>query len=76
MGKIRQAIIEDQYPAFLHKFFSDIYGGDKSKFPEWAVGALRGVGVDLLADSWCRDHVWSNEKCLEEKYNENSYFMT
>lgn len=51
MGKIRQAVIEDQYPAFLHKFFSDIYGGDKSKFPEWAVGALRGVGVDLLADS-------------------------
>ncbi|KAF7522586.1 hypothetical protein PCG10_007305 [Penicillium crustosum] len=51
MGKIRQAIIEDQYPAFLRKFFSDIYGGDKSKFPEWAVGALRGVNVDLLADS-------------------------
>mgnify|MGYP006885646250 FL=1 len=51
MGKIRQAIIDDQYPAFLRKFFSDIYGGDKSKFPEWAVGALRGVGVDLLADS-------------------------
>ncbi|CAG8212353.1 unnamed protein product [Penicillium nalgiovense] len=51
MGKIRQAIIDDQYPAFLRKFFSDIYEGDKSKFPEWAVGALRGVGVDLLADS-------------------------
>ncbi|KAJ5143003.1 tRNA-ribosyltransferase [Penicillium bovifimosum] len=51
MGKIRQAIIDDQYPAFLRKFFSDIYGGDRSKFPAWAVGALRGVGVDLLADS-------------------------
>ncbi|OQE39123.1 hypothetical protein PENCOP_c007G01451 [Penicillium coprophilum] len=51
MGKIRQAIIDDQYPAFLRKFFSDIYQGDKSKYPEWAVGALRGVGVDLLADS-------------------------
>lgn len=51
MGKIRQAIIDDQYSAFLRKFFSDIYEGDKSKFPEWAVGALRGVGVDLLADS-------------------------
>ncbi|KAJ5170562.1 uncharacterized protein N7500_003345 [Penicillium coprophilum] len=51
MGKIRQAIIDDQYPAFLRKFFSDIYQGDRSKYPEWAVGALRGVGVDLLADS-------------------------
>jgi hypothetical protein len=51
MGNIRQAIIDDQYPAFLRKFFSDIYGGDQSKYPAWAVGALRGVGVDLLADS-------------------------
>ncbi|KAJ5748014.1 uncharacterized protein N7511_009710 [Penicillium nucicola] len=51
MGAIRQAIIEDKYPAYLRKFFSDIYGGDKSKYPEWAIGALRGVGVDLLADS-------------------------
>lgn len=51
MGKIRQAIIDDQYPAFLRRFFSDIYRGDKSNYPEWAVGALRGVGVDLLADS-------------------------
>ncbi|KAJ5791478.1 uncharacterized protein N7518_008489 [Penicillium psychrosexuale] len=51
MGKIRQAIIDDQYPAFLRKFFSDIYRGDKSNYPEWVVGALRGVGVDLLADS-------------------------
>ncbi|KAJ5473310.1 Queuine [Penicillium sp. IBT 31633x] len=51
MGKIRQAIIDDQYPAFLRKFFSDIYGGDKSKFPPWAIDALGGVGVDLLADA-------------------------
>ncbi|CAG8108089.1 unnamed protein product [Penicillium salamii] len=51
MKNIRQAILDDQYPAFLRKFFSDIYGGDKTKFPAWAVGALRGVGVDLLADS-------------------------
>lgn len=51
MKNIRQAILDDQYPAFLRKFFSDIYGGDKTKFPAWAVGALKGVGVDLLADS-------------------------
>jgi hypothetical protein len=51
MKNIRQAILDDQYPTYLRKFFSNIYGGDKTKFPEWAVGALRGVGVDLLADS-------------------------
>lgn len=50
MGAARQAIIEDRYPAFIRKFFSDIYQGDKTKYPEWAVGALRGVGMDLLED--------------------------
>lgn len=51
MGAARQAILEDRYPAFVRQFFSDIYDGDKSKYPQWAVGALRGVGMDLLADS-------------------------
>jgi queuine tRNA-ribosyltransferase len=51
MGNIRQAIMEDKYPEYLCKFFSNIYEGDKSKYPEWAVSALRGVGVDLLANS-------------------------
>lgn len=50
MSAIRQAIIEDRFPAFIRQFFSDIYNGDKSKFPEWAVGALQRVGMDLLAD--------------------------
>ncbi|KAJ5243506.1 tRNA-ribosyltransferase [Penicillium citrinum] len=50
MGAARQAIIEDRYPAFIRKFFSDIYQGNKSKYPEWAVGALRSVGMDLLED--------------------------
>ncbi|KAM0095839.1 hypothetical protein ACP6JD_000650 [Aspergillus fumigatus] len=49
MGSARQAILEDRYPAFLREFFDNLYG-DKAKFPEWAVTALRGVGVDLLAD--------------------------
>ncbi|OJJ46382.1 hypothetical protein ASPZODRAFT_132475 [Penicilliopsis zonata CBS 506.65] len=49
MGSARQAILEDRFPAFLRKFFNDLYGGDSSKFPTWAVGALRGVGVDLLS---------------------------
>lgn len=42
--------MEDRYPAFVRGFFDKIYEGDKSKFPAWAVGALRGVGVDLLVD--------------------------
>lgn len=50
MGSMRQAIIEDRYPAYIRQFFAGIYQGDKSKYPEWAVGALRGVGMDLLAD--------------------------
>jgi len=50
MGRVRQAILEDRYPAFIREFFSKIYQGDKSKYPEWAVGALKGVGMDLLED--------------------------
>jgi len=49
MGSARQAIIEDRFPAFLREFFLKLYG-DKSKIPGWVVSALRGVGVDLLAE--------------------------
>ncbi|KAF5855856.1 hypothetical protein ETB97_008302 [Aspergillus alliaceus] len=49
MGAARQAILEDRFPAFLRDFFSKLYG-EKSKYPEWVVGALRGVGVDLMVD--------------------------
>ncbi|KAF2997281.1 hypothetical protein E8E14_005910 [Neopestalotiopsis sp. 37M] len=49
MGDVRNAIIEDRYPAFLRQFFADLYS-DKAQYPDWAVEALRGVGVDLLAD--------------------------
>lgn len=48
MGSVRQAIIEDRFPAFLREFFSKLYG-DKSNYPDWVVGALRRVGVDLIA---------------------------
>ncbi|KAI0132321.1 queuine tRNA-ribosyltransferase [Xylariales sp. AK1849] len=49
MRNIRTAIIEDRYPTFLRDFFANLHP-DKADYPEWAVGALRGVGVDLLAD--------------------------
>jgi len=48
MRDVRQAIVEDVYPAFLRRFFADLYDGDKTKYPSWAVDALRGVGVDLM----------------------------
>jgi queuine tRNA-ribosyltransferase len=49
MGRVRQAILDDQFPAFLKGFFLKLYG-EKSKVPSWVVGALQGVGVDLLED--------------------------
>lgn len=49
MKQVRQAIIDDRYPSFLKEFFGKLYD-EKSKYPEWAVTALKGVGVDLLAD--------------------------
>ncbi|KAL8870374.1 MAG: hypothetical protein Q9174_003565, partial [Haloplaca sp. 1 TL-2023] len=51
MTRIRNAILEERYPAFLKSFFSTLYAGDMGKIPSWAVGALRGVGVDLASDA-------------------------
>lgn len=48
MGEVREAILEDRYPAYLKQWFGKLYAGDKSRYPGWAVGALRGVGVDLM----------------------------
>lgn len=47
MKEIREAIIADQYPAFVREFFGRLYP-DRSEYPEWAVGALKGVGIELL----------------------------
>jgi len=46
MGQARDAIINGKFPDYLHSFF-DSYFGDVG-YPEWAVNALRSVGVDLL----------------------------
>ncbi|UQC89684.1 queuine tRNA-ribosyltransferase [Colletotrichum lupini] len=48
MKDIRQAVIEDRYPALIRQFFGDLYDYDKSKYPEWAVESLKRVGVDLI----------------------------
>jgi len=49
MNSARKAIVEDRYPDFLRTVFGKWHNGDKTKFPKWAVDALSGVGVDLLA---------------------------
>ncbi|KAK8051371.1 queuine tRNA-ribosyltransferase [Apiospora rasikravindrae] len=49
MREARDAIIADQYPVFIRQFFANLYP-NKADYPEWALGALRGVGVDLLED--------------------------
>lgn len=46
----RDAIIKDEYPAFLKHYFGKLYARQSELYPEWAVDALKGVGVDLLAD--------------------------
>ncbi|KAI9489642.1 tRNA-guanine(15) transglycosylase-like protein [Zychaea mexicana] len=51
MRQMREAIIKDEFPAFVVKFFANYFGGDKSRYPEWAVNALQSVGVDLMASS-------------------------
>ncbi|KAL9013462.1 MAG: hypothetical protein Q9173_001848 [Seirophora scorigena] len=47
MRRARAAIVEDTYPAFLIDFFAKRYSGEKENVPEWAIEALKGVGVDL-----------------------------
>jgi tRNA-guanine family transglycosylase len=49
MDQVRTSIIEDRFPAFLKNWLRVRFGG-KESIPGWAVGALKGVGVDVLAD--------------------------
>ncbi|EMC93187.1 hypothetical protein BAUCODRAFT_230243 [Baudoinia panamericana UAMH 10762] len=51
MRQVRDAITEQRYPAFLRAYFYKLYAGEKHKYPQWAVDALAGVNVDLLAES-------------------------
>ena len=44
---MREAIVQDRFVGFVRGFFGDLYKGEVGRVPEWAVGALRGVGIDL-----------------------------
>ena len=50
MRLVREAILEDRYPQFIKTFFSNLYDGQQEKYPDWAITALRGVGVDLITE--------------------------
>ena len=50
MRNARTAIVQDRYPQFLKSYFTTLYDSHKERYPTWAVTALNGVGVDLLAD--------------------------
>ena len=49
MREVRDAILEDRYPAYIRQFFANLYA-DKKDYPSWAVDALKMVDVDLMED--------------------------
>lgn len=49
MSEVREAILADEFPAFIKEFFGRLYL-DKTRYPDWAVTALRRVGLDLLEE--------------------------
>jgi len=46
MTKVREAIIEDKFPAFIQEFFLKLFPA--KDYPQWAVNSLASVGVSLL----------------------------
>ena len=42
---MRQAIIEDRFPAFIQDFFLEQF--PEKNYPEWAVDALKMINVTL-----------------------------
>lgn len=44
MRRARDAILEDRYPAFVKDFFGKMYPDGA---PQWAVEALKSVGVEV-----------------------------
>ncbi|CAK7213406.1 hypothetical protein SEUCBS140593_001834 [Sporothrix eucalyptigena] len=47
MRSLREAILEDRFPARVREFFADLYPGGPADYPVWAVDALAGVGLHL-----------------------------
>lgn len=49
MREIRQAVVEDQFPAYVRQFFANLYD-DKKDYPEWAIESLKKVKIDLESE--------------------------
>lgn len=47
MRQARQAIIKDEFEAFVQQFFHDLYSGEKAKYPKWAREALANVNIEI-----------------------------
>ena len=45
MGEMRQSIVDDKFPDFVTTFMNKMY--PKRNFPQWAIGALESVGINL-----------------------------
>ena len=44
--RIREAVVQGRYPDFVREFFKAYFPEEKGP-PDWAVEALRGVGIEL-----------------------------
>lgn len=46
MRQVRQAIVRDEFPAFIKRFFAALYD-NPTQYPDWAVEALKVVNIEL-----------------------------
>jgi len=49
MRRMRDAILADQFPAFVRDFFGRLYP-DRASYPTWAVDALKRVNLNIMED--------------------------
>ena len=45
MKAMRQSIQDGEFPAFVSKFFMDMF--PNGEYPQWAIDALASVGINL-----------------------------
>ena len=55
MRSVRDAIVKNEFPAFIRRFMKKMYADQP--YPQWAVDALQAVGVDLSVSSTSEEKV-------------------
>lgn len=45
MRRARESIIKNEFPQFVSKFMSDLFGEDKSAYPLWMIEAFKSVNI-------------------------------